>query len=92
MKQIAIPRCVDEPPTVLLWSPDEIAPLAVGLVLGMLAGQAFLCTAAGILASRAYKKYVNRRQDGFLCHWLYWHGFFFRETRTAPNPFVRVWY
>ena len=47
MEKIMIPKFIDEPPTVLLWSVDEIAPIAVGLVMGMFLGRALIFTALG---------------------------------------------
>ena len=42
MKKTALPRMVDDPPTVLLWSIDEIAPLIISLVTGMMMGRALI--------------------------------------------------
>ena len=92
MEKIMIPKFIDEPPTVLLWSVDEIAPIAVGLVMGMFLGRALIFTALGFAVTHVYRRYADRSQDGFLCHLLYWHGFCFRETRTVVYPFMRDWY
>lgn len=92
MKKTALPRMVDDPPTVLLWSIDEIAPLIISLVTGMMMGRALIFFAGGLIITSCYRKYLNRNQDGFLCHWLYWHGFYFKESRTVANPFSRIWY
>ena len=47
MESIELPRAIDEPPTILLWSADEMAPLVLAIVLGMLIGQAFICVLIG---------------------------------------------
>ena len=92
MKKVMIPKFVDDPPSVLLWSIDEIAPLALGLVMGMIIGRALIFTVLGLVVTHLYRRHVNQNQDGFLCHWLYWHGFYFKESRTVVNPFSRIWY
>lgn len=34
MQPINIPQYVDDPPHLLFWQADEIAPIGIGLVLG----------------------------------------------------------
>ena len=47
MNAIEIPRYIDEPPTILLWSIDELVPFIFGLVIGMQIGHALICTLLG---------------------------------------------
>lgn len=91
MEQIEMPRFTDDPPTVLLWSIDELVPLIAGLVLGMQAGQALFFTTLGFLCMHIYRKYMDRSPDGYILHMLYWHGFSLSSGRTVPNPFIREW-
>ncbi len=43
MKPVKIPRRVDEPPHLLLWSADELAPMLLGLTIGVIIGKALIC-------------------------------------------------
>lgn len=89
MQLIELPKYIDEPPTILLWSIDEMAPFIIGLVLGMFLGQALVFTIFGFLITKIYRKYLAENPDGFVNHWLYWHGFTFFNSTTIVNPFER---
>lgn len=47
MKPVKIPRRVDEPPHLLLWSADELAPMLLGLTIGVIIGKAPICFIGG---------------------------------------------
>lgn len=47
MNPIEIPQLVDEPPHVLFWQSDEVAPIGIGLVFGMFTGYAAVMTLGG---------------------------------------------
>ncbi|ALE65099.1 conjugative transfer protein TraL (plasmid) [Salmonella enterica subsp. enterica serovar Typhimurium] len=49
MKPVKIPRRVDEPPHLLLWSADELAPMLLGLTIGVIIGKALICFLGGYL-------------------------------------------
>ncbi|WP_019002358.1 type IV conjugative transfer system protein TraL [Succinimonas amylolytica] len=89
MNQIEIPRYVDDPPVILLWSVDEITPLLAGLFLGIQLGQALLCTVLGLLMTHFYRKCLDASQDGFLAGFMYWYGLWSVRGRIFPNPFIR---
>lgn len=36
MEPVSIPSYIDDPPHFLLWSADEMAPILLGLVIGIL--------------------------------------------------------
>lgn len=90
MEPIEIPQYVDDPPNLLFWQVDEIAPIGIGLVLGMFLDQAGLCTLAGIALTRVYRKFRDARPDGFLAHALYWYSGLSgaKKAVTFPNPFI----
>lgn len=89
MEPIEIPRYVDDPPHVLLWSAEELAPVALGMAIGMVAGQALLLTVLGLATAKIYRRFSDGRPDGVILHWLYWNGFTPTSNRTAPNPYIR---
>lgn len=44
MKETRIPTRADQPPQLLLWSADECLPVLLGLGLGIMINQVFVCT------------------------------------------------
>lgn len=87
---VKIPRYIDDPPHLLLWSADEVAPIGLGLVLGIFADQLAVFSAIGFAASYIYRRFRDGRPDGFLFHWLYWYGFWpGRGGTVMRNPFER---
>ncbi|MFC0179533.1 type IV conjugative transfer system protein TraL [Thorsellia kenyensis] len=68
MKLIDIPQHIDEPPHFLFWSADEVAPLFIGIVFGILTGQALTLTVIGFLITKVYRRYRDGRPDGYLLH------------------------
>lgn len=89
MNNSEIPRHIDEPPHVLLWSAEELAPVAVGLAIGMVIGKALILTVAGLAIAKVYRRFTDGHSDGHLLHALYWYGFLPSRSRTIPNPFAR---
>ena len=89
MKQVTIPQYVDDPPHVLFWQADEVAPIGLGLVLGVFFGMAGILTLAGDLMTRVYRKYRDRNPDGYLAHMIWWYtGIGGPKARSIPNPFI----
>ena len=89
MKAIEIPRRVDEPPHLLLWSADELAPMILGITIGVVIGKALICFLAGLLISGVYRRFRESRADGYLFHMIYWRGLSATRARTFRNPFAR---
>lgn len=92
MKPVTIPRRVDDPPHLLLWSADEILPMMFGLVFGMLIEQALICFLIGMGVTNLYKRYRDDHADGVLLHMLYWIGFTTGRAKSMKNPFVRRYF
>mgnify|MGYP004545111067 CR=1 FL=1 len=90
MDAVSIPRHADEPPHLLLWSLDEIAPMLLGLTIGIFTAQALVCTLIGVVISRFYKRYRDNHPDGCLMHMIYWSGIPIVSGRHFPNPFIRL--
>lgn len=89
MKPVHIPRRIDEPPHLLLWSADELAPMLIGLVVGLVLGKALICTLAGFLVTNLYRRFRDSRPDGYLLHMIYWSGLLPSKARSLVNPFIR---
>ncbi len=89
MKPVKIPQRIDDPPHLLLWRADELAPLLLGLVFGVLLGQVLVCTFLGFVVTHVYKRFRDHRPDGYLLHGLYWLGFYISRAPSLRNPFVR---
>lgn len=84
-----IPRHVDEPPQFLLWSAEELAPVVMGIAVGMAIGKALILTCLGLVIAKIYRKFSDGHPDGYLLHSLYWLGFIPTKSKTIPNPYAR---
>lgn len=92
MQPVEIPRYIDDPVHFLLWSADEIAPIGLGLVIGILAGSPAYFTLAGLALTSVYSRYRDSKPDGFALHYLYWQGLMKTKCKAATNPFIRRFY
>ncbi len=88
MEPVKIPRRIDEPPNILLWTVDELAPPMLGLFIGVLIGHAIPCAFVGLLLTNVYKRYRDGHTDGYFLHILYWVGWQL-QGRCWFNPFIR---
>lgn len=92
MEPIEIPQYVDDPPQFLLWQIDQIGPLMIAAVVGVLADMLFLSLFLGVLASWAYSRLAESNPEGYAYHVLYAWGFTripgMPRRRTMPNPFI----
>lgn len=86
-----IPAHIDEPPHVLFWRLDEVMPIGIGLVAGVLIAQLIICTGLGLVLARFYRRFCDNRPDGFLLHAIYWYmgSIGMKQTRTMPNSYER---
>lgn len=89
MKPIRLPVRADDPPHILLWPADEIVPIMGGLVFGMVVGQAFLFTLAGMGLARLYRRFRDTHADGYLEHLAYHFGFGTNRAPSMTNPFIK---
>ncbi len=89
MEPIEIPDYIDDPPHVLLWSLDELAPPMIGVVLGIWVGQLTLMVVLGLIVGKLYSRYRDSKPDGYLNHKLYKYGLLPVKGRTFPNPYSR---
>ncbi|KAA6187928.1 type IV conjugative transfer system protein TraL [Thiohalocapsa marina] len=91
MQPLELPQGVDEPPSLLLWRLDDLIPLILMLVIGILSDRLWLFLVIGFVLSRLYGRFRDSRPDGFALHWCYWHGLLPLTARSCPNPFSRRW-
>lgn len=89
MEAVRIPRHVDDPPHILLWSTDEIAPPLVGLFFGIIFAQMTICILIGCVVSYFYKRFKDNHADGVLNHMIYWSGIPITTAKHFPNPYIR---
>ena len=89
MKDLEFPRYIDDPPTLLIWRLDDLMPLVLALVAGILADQLLLFLLVGGGLSHGYRKFRDRAPDGYAIHLLYWWGLIPWVARTIANPFER---
>jgi conjugal transfer pilus assembly protein TraL len=92
MEPVTIPKHIDDPVTLLIWSADEFAPAAFLLILGILIGQVTIMLVLAVIAIKAYRRFRDNRPDGFPLHAAYWIGLLPSKAITIPNPFIRAFY
>ncbi len=90
MKRILIPARVGDPPHLLMWQADEIAPLMLGVILGILIKNLTICLVVGWAMMKVYRKYRDAAPDGFILHKLYALGLYSGRGRSMINPFNRL--
>lgn len=89
MKPVKIPQRVDDLPHVSIFSADEFFPMIIGLVGGMLVGQAFVMTVIGFASTYWYRQYRESHADGYFSHMIYWWGLLTFRSKTFLNPMIR---
>lgn len=89
MEPIKIPGRIDEPPHVLLWSADELAPMLLGLTFGIFLGKALICSVIGLVITNFYRRFRDNNPDGYLLHLLYHYGFLPARGRSMINPYIK---
>ncbi len=88
-KPIEIPHYIDDPLHFLMWQVDEVMPIGVGLVLGVLTEQVFTFLLIGFLSVGLYKKFRDGRPDGIILHYLYWIGLMSNKSHSIPESHKR---
>ena len=92
MEPVAIPKTIDDPLHILLWSADEIVPFMVCMLTGMLIDQFIPSLAVGFIVVKSYRRFRDNHPDGYTLHALYWLGLLPSKATTIPNPFIRRFY
>jgi len=86
---ILIPKYIDDPITLLIWSADEFVPFAAVLLIGMLIGQLSIALILSALVIKAYRRFRDNRPDGFPLHAADWVGLLPSSDISMPNPYIR---
>jgi conjugal transfer pilus assembly protein TraL len=89
MKPLLMPRNLDDPMMVFLWSADEVLPGMAVFIVGVLISQKLVSLALALIAVRLMRRMKEGFADGYLLHTLYWWGLLWGRARTLPNPFIR---
>ncbi len=89
MEPVEIPQMIDDPPHVLLWSAEELAPVVLGLAIGLVMGAPLMLSAAGFAVTHVYRRFRDNRPDGMMLHFIYWMGLVPSKARTVVNPYER---
>jgi conjugal transfer pilus assembly protein TraL len=91
METLDFPHHIDEPPTLLIWRMDDLMPIVLALVGGILTDHLAISLIIGALLAHGYRKFRDRQADGYALHLLYWLGLMPLAAPTIPNPFARRW-
>lgn len=89
MEAVKIPRRIDEPPNLLLWTLDEFIPPIVGLLFGLMVNHALPCMFLGFIATSFYRRYRDGHPDGYFVHMAYYYLGFPLKGRSFVNPFIK---
>ena len=91
MEPVKIPDGIDEFPNVLFWRLDEVFPIGVGLIAGVLLAQLTICLVVGLVLARIYRRFTDNKPDGYLLHAVYWFmgALNFKDRRSMPNSYER---
>ena len=84
-----MPKSIDDPAQVLLWSMDEFVMVAVLFGVGLTFRQLTASVIFIFIFLKVYRRFRDGRPNGFLQHIMYWYGFAGSETTSIRNPFIR---
>jgi len=76
MRQVAIPRNVDEPLPVLFFEVDEVIVFVVCVLVGIVTRELTYTVIASIFVVRAFSRWKNGKLPGVLAHMVFWYGIF----------------
>lgn len=84
---VKLPRTIDDPPMLMIWSIYELGPVSAGAIVGVIADETLSFTALGLVAALLYRRFRDGRQDGWELHALYWIGGLSKSiAKTFVNP------
>ena len=77
------------PPYLLVWSSDECMPVLLGLGIGIMLNQVFICTTVGLVVAHFYRKFRDLHPDGYLFHLKKRYCFGFTRSKSMINPWIK---
>ena len=86
---IRMPKTIDDPDQILLWSMDEFIVVAGLIGVGITFAQLFLSMVGAFFFLKVYRRFREGRPRGFIQHGLYRSSLTGLETVTIRNPFIR---
>lgn len=90
-EQLSLPRAIDDPPQLMLWSADELMPMLTCVGIGIMINHFFVMLFVGVALWRLLRRFKDSRPDGYMLHFVYWLGLVLSRSRVLPNPFRRRW-
>lgn len=87
MQNVPFPRFADAPNMVMLWTAEEVMPVFLGVIIGVINGSIFIPLMLGIGITTVFRRFRETKPDGYILHLLYWHGLM--SAKGAINPFQR---
>lgn len=91
MQAMRIPQYIDNPPQILFWEADEIAPVIVFLGLGIVTGTLTYCIVMAYGVHKVFMHFKGKHMRGYLMHWLYRVGLI-PLNRKFTNGAVRFYH
>lgn len=86
---VRMPKTIDDPDQILLWSMDEFIVVAGLVGVGIVFAQLFIAIVSSFFFLKLYRRFREGRPAGFIQHMLYRSGLTGLETTTIRNPFIR---
>jgi conjugal transfer pilus assembly protein TraL len=89
MSALPLPRAIDDPPYILLFRLDDLAPAAAVIVAGYLADALLPSLVVAVAAAWLYQRVRAGRPEGFVQHWLWFWGLYPNQGYSFRNPYRR---
>lgn len=83
-----LPKYLNALPQILWWELDELAFLAVFTTIGIMANAQLIGAGFGFFVTKIYSKLKQRKQPGFLKHFLYSLGLYGMKGKY-PEYYVK---
>lgn len=86
MRQIQMPRSVDEPLPVVFFEIDEVIVFIVCVMVGIIIRELTYAILASIFIVRSFSRWKSGKLPGVLAHMAFWYGIFaLNKVFTAAN-------
>ncbi|WGS88648.1 type IV conjugative transfer system protein TraL [Methylomonas sp. UP202] len=92
MEPTKIPRFIDEPPILLIWTAHDLVIVVAMMLLGIFIDHLLYCLIASYFVIKFIRRFTDNRPNGFLVHACYWIGLLPTGAISIPNPYIRRFY